>query len=63
MGDAGRLTLDHRRSLRRHRKRREEDKEDKERKRKSKRRIQFKARPDKQVRKDSNRAGRRHVYL
>lgn len=54
MGGAGQWTLDHRRSLTRHRKQEEEDKEEKDRKKESKRRRYFKARPERQVGNDSN---------
>ena len=52
MEGAGQWTLDHRRSLARHRKQKEQDKEEKERQQKEER--QFKNGPERQVGNDSN---------
>lgn len=54
MGGAEQWTLDHRRSLTRHRKQDEIDKEEREEKKKSKRKKHFKTRPKRQVGNDSS---------
>lgn len=53
VGGAGQWTLDHRRSLTRHRKQ-EDDKEEKQKKERKKERKHFKARPERQAGTDSN---------